>query len=124
APGETLAIAQVHDVERLLRRQHRTMAAARMVGMSMGDDGPCHRSDGIDVEAARLAPESGGGGGPDVFRSPFCHIGSQLSSYYLRVFENARAPVPVLRRSDRRPSLRIRARPAIEGRSCCRRRHT
>ena len=32
------------------------------------------------------------------------------------------APVPVLRRSDGRPPVRIRARPAIEGRSCRRRR--
>ena len=35
--GEILAVAQPHQVERLLRRQHRAVAGARVVGMAMGD---------------------------------------------------------------------------------------
>ena len=36
---EVLAIAQPHHVERFLRRQHRAMAGAGVVGMAMGDHG-------------------------------------------------------------------------------------
>ena len=35
--GEILAVAQPHQVERLLRRQHRAVAGARMVGMAVRD---------------------------------------------------------------------------------------
>ncbi len=35
--GEILAVAQPHQVERLLRRQHRAVAGARVVGMAVRD---------------------------------------------------------------------------------------
>src|SRR5262249_36583082 len=57
--GEVLAIAQSHDVERFLRRQHRAMAGTGVVGMAMRDHGPLDRADGINMEAARLAAEAG-----------------------------------------------------------------
>ena len=39
--GEVLAVAQPHQVERLLRGQHRAVAGAGMVGMAVGDHAPC-----------------------------------------------------------------------------------
>ena len=38
--GEILAVTQPHEIERLLRRQHRAMAGARMVGMGVRDQRP------------------------------------------------------------------------------------
>ena len=38
--GGRSAVAQPHHVERFLRRQHRAMAGAGVVGMAMGDHGP------------------------------------------------------------------------------------
>ncbi|MGY4600686.1 hypothetical protein ACVWXL_008432 [Bradyrhizobium sp. GM22.5] len=52
--GKILAIAQPHHVQRFLRRQHRAVAGAGMVGMAVGDHGPLDRPDGVDMEAARL----------------------------------------------------------------------
>ena len=137
--GEILAIAQPHDVERFLRRQHRAMAGAGMVGMAVRDHGALDGADRIDMEAARLAAQAGGDRHQDVLRSHFGHIGSGTvirqsallsdelqpdcrSSCHDRFPSMPAAPVPLLRRSARRPPLRIRARSAIEGRSCCRRR--
>ena len=51
--GKARAVAQPHDVQRLLRRQHRAMAGARMVGMAMRDHGLVHRPGRVDVEARR-----------------------------------------------------------------------
>ena len=57
--GEILAIAQPHDVERFLRRQHRAMAGARMVGMAMRDQGLVDRPGRVDMKAAGLAADAG-----------------------------------------------------------------
>src|ERR1700752_2869179 len=73
--GKVLAIAQPHNVERLLRRQHRAMAGARMVGMAMGDHGPLDRAYRIDVEIAGFAVETGGNGAEDVLGSHLTNIG-------------------------------------------------
>ena len=47
---EILAIAQPHHVERFLRRQHRAMAWAGVVGMAVGDYGALDGSNRIDME--------------------------------------------------------------------------
>ena len=65
--GEILAVAQPHDVERFLRRQHRAMAGARMVGMAMRDQRLLDRPGRIDMEAAALAAHAGRGRQQDVF---------------------------------------------------------
>src|SRR3546814_2538708 len=44
------AIAQRHDRQRLRRREHRMMAAARMVGVTVGHRGALDRARGIDPE--------------------------------------------------------------------------
>src|SRR4051812_41242202 len=67
--GESLAIAQPHDVERFLRRQHRAVTGARMVGMPMRDDGPRDGADRIDMEAAGFAAKAGGDRFEDVLRT-------------------------------------------------------
>ena len=50
--GEIVAVAQPHQVERLLRRQHRAVAGARVVGVAVRDHGLVHRPGRIDVEPA------------------------------------------------------------------------
>ena len=66
-PGEALAVAQAHDVERLLRRQHGAMAGPRVVGMAVRNQGLLDRAGRIDVEAAGLAADPGRGRDEDVF---------------------------------------------------------
>src|SRR3546814_10140611 len=60
------AIAQRHDRQRLRRREHRMMAAARMVGVTVGHRGALDRARGIDpevggphIEAVRMRFEPG-----------------------------------------------------------------
>ena len=65
--GEVLAVAGRHDAERLARRQHRAVAGAGMVGMAVGDQRPLDRPRRVDVEAAGLRLEAGGGGAEEVF---------------------------------------------------------
>src|SRR5262249_14868412 len=67
--GEILAITQPHQVERLLRCQHRAVAGAGVVGMGMGDDGALDRAGRIDMESAAFAANAGRGGDENVFRS-------------------------------------------------------
>ena len=67
--GEILAVAQPHQVERFLRRQHRAVAGAGMVGMGVGDQRPLHRPRRVDVKAAELAAHAGRRRQQDVFRS-------------------------------------------------------
>ena len=57
--GEIDAIAKPHDVERFLRRQHRAVPGARVVGMAVGDDGLVHRLGRVDMKAAALAAHAG-----------------------------------------------------------------
>src|SRR6516225_9287752 len=54
-----LAIARLHDRDRLGRRQHLLVAGASVVAVPMGDDGARPRPRRIDVEVARLAVEPG-----------------------------------------------------------------
>src|ERR1700743_2311793 len=74
-PGEIVAIAQPHHVERFLRRQHRAMAGSGMIGMAVGDDRALDRPYRIDMEAAGLAAESGGDGHQNVLRAHAPYIG-------------------------------------------------
>ncbi len=67
--GEILAVAQPHQVERLLRRQHRAVAGAGMVGMGMRDQRPLDRPRRVDMEAAALAADAGRRRHQDVFRT-------------------------------------------------------
>jgi hypothetical protein len=58
--GKIFAVAQPHEIERLLRRQHRAMAGAGMVGMAMRDQRPLDRTGRVDVEVAELAAHARG----------------------------------------------------------------
>ena len=69
AAGEILAVAQTHDVQCLLRRQHSAMARAGMIGMTVGDQRPLNRPHRIDMKAAGLAAEAGGHRHQDVLRA-------------------------------------------------------
>ena len=53
--GERVAIAQPHQLQGFLCRQHRAMTGAGMIGMAVADDGPGDRAHGIDMKAARWA---------------------------------------------------------------------
>ncbi|MDT4871374.1 hypothetical protein FQZ97_1064990 [compost metagenome] len=53
APGAILAIAHLHDGDRIGRRQNRAVPAARVVGMAMGDDGAVARRRRIDIGVDR-----------------------------------------------------------------------
>ena len=71
--GEVLAHAKPHDIQRLLCRQHRAMAGARVIGMAVGDDGARDRTRRIDMEIAGRATKPLGAvrqhvGGCQVFR--------------------------------------------------------
>ena len=57
--GEIVAIAKPHQVESFLRGKHRAMAGTRMIGMTVGNHGPVHRTGGIDMKAAALAAHAG-----------------------------------------------------------------
>jgi len=74
-PGKILAIAQPHDVECFLRRQHRAVAGTGVVGMAMGNDGPLDRPHRVDMKAARLAAQPGRYRCQDVLRSHDPDIG-------------------------------------------------
>ena len=65
--GEVLAVAQPHQIERLLRRQHGAVAGAGVVGMRVRDQRPLDRTRRVDVEAAALAAHAGRRRHQDVF---------------------------------------------------------
>ncbi len=69
AACEIVAVAQPHQVERLLGGQHRAMAGPGVVGMAVGDHGALDRPHRIDMKAAGLAAQSGGNGHQDVLRT-------------------------------------------------------
>src|ERR1700738_5390219 len=110
------------------------MAVPGMVGMAVGEHGPLHRPYRIDMKAARLAAEAGGDGHQDVLRTHLRYIvprelhsslvvsPCRLTTSKPVIGSDARASIPVIRRSDRRPPVRFRARPAAERRPCRRRR--
>ncbi len=58
AAGEVLAVAQPHDVERLLRGEHRAVTGARVVRVAMRDQRPLDRAGRVDVEAAGFAADA------------------------------------------------------------------
>ncbi len=68
APGEILAIAQRHDLQRLARRHHRAMAGAGVVGMAMGHQRARHGAEGVDVEIPHGAVKPGLGRIDDLLR--------------------------------------------------------
>ncbi len=57
--GEIRAVAQAHDVERLLRRHHLAVAGAGMVGMAMGDQCTLDGTNRIDMEITGRGIEAG-----------------------------------------------------------------
>src|SRR5262245_51111725 len=103
--GEIVAIAQPHHVERLLRRQHRAVAGPRMVGMAMGDDRALDRADGIDMEATRLAAETGGSWQQDVLGTHPAYIGNVAAMF-------SRLTRPLTRAFISRKSAAFHAGPA------------
>ncbi|GAB1717270.1 MAG: hypothetical protein NTAFB05_23120 [Nitrobacter sp.] len=50
-----IAVTQPHDIERFLRREHRAVTGAGMIGMTVSDDRAIHGTHRIDMEAARPA---------------------------------------------------------------------
>jgi hypothetical protein len=58
--GEGLAVTQAHQVERLLRGEHRAVASARVVGMTMRDHSLVHGPCGVDMETTDFAVHAGG----------------------------------------------------------------
>ena len=79
-PAKFVAVAQPHQVERLLRRQHRAVARPRMVGMAVGDHGLVDRPRRVDMEAAGLAAQAGRRRRQQVFGThgaEICHIGAE-----------------------------------------------
>ena len=68
AAGEILAVAQPHEVERFLRREHGAVAGPRVVGMAVGDERLLHRPGRVDVKAAELAAHARWRREEDVFR--------------------------------------------------------
>src|SRR4029450_2673057 len=59
--GEVFSVSQAHQIERLLGGKHRAVAGARVVGMAVCDERFVHRARGVDIKAADLAAEAGGG---------------------------------------------------------------
>ena len=72
---EIVAIAQPHQIQRFLGGQHRAVAGTGMIGVPVGDHGPLDRAYRVDMEASRLAAQSGGHRGQEVVRTHPPHIG-------------------------------------------------
>ena len=79
--GKIVAIAQPHHVERLLRRQHRTVAGTGVIGMAVCDDRALDGADRIDMKAAGLAAQAGGDGQQDVLRTHPAYIGDVAAMF-------------------------------------------
>ena len=88
-PGKVFAVAQPHEIERLLRRQHRAMAGARMVGMAVRDQRPFDRPGRVDVEVAELAAYARGRKRENVFSTHRCQICCSLMSRTLGAVREA-----------------------------------
>src|SRR4051812_23989641 len=81
--GEIVAVAEPHQVERLLRGQHRAVARPRVVGVAVGDHGLVDRTRRIDMETADLAAHAGrrrrqklfGAHCTETHGAEICHIG-------------------------------------------------
>ncbi len=67
--GEIVAVAQPHQIERLLGRQHGAVSGAGMIGMGVRDQRPLHRARRIDMETAEFAAHAGRRRHEDVFRT-------------------------------------------------------
>ena len=59
APGEIVAVARRHDLQRLGGGQHRAMPGARVVAVTVGDQRARHRPRRVDMEIARRTIEAG-----------------------------------------------------------------
>ena len=119
--GKILAVAQPHQVERFLRRQHGAMAGPRMVGMAMRDQRLVDTPGRIDIEAAPLAAHASRRRHQNVFRSHPCQIGRDVRAFafaWPAAVLGDRAAVRLLRRSRRRPALQICARLCRARRFC------
>ena len=67
--GKILAVAQPHEIEGFLRRQHGAVAGAGMVGMRVRDQRPLDRPRRIDMKRADFAAYAGRRRRQDVFRT-------------------------------------------------------
>src|SRR5262249_20538458 len=65
--GEVFAVAQTHEIERLLGAENGAVAGARVIGMGVGDHSFVHRTWWLDMEAANLAATPGGRSHENVF---------------------------------------------------------
>src|SRR5262249_7472325 len=65
--GEVFAVAQTHEIERLLGAKNSAVAGARVIGMAVCDHSFVHRTRRIDMEAANLAANTGGRSHENVF---------------------------------------------------------
>src|SRR5262249_16372803 len=72
--GEGLAVTQAHQVERLLRGEHRAVAGARMIGMTMRDHSLVHGPCGVDMETADFAVHAGRRGQENIFGAHWLEI--------------------------------------------------
>src|SRR5437588_9894882 len=68
APGEVVTIAQPHQIERFLRRQHGAVTRAGVIAMGMRDEGTLDRICWIDVEFAERAAHAATRSHHDVLR--------------------------------------------------------
>src|SRR5262245_65987866 len=53
------AVAQAHEVERLVSGKHGAMPRTRVIGVAVRDHSFVHRARGVDMEAANLAANAG-----------------------------------------------------------------
>lgn len=58
ATGEVLAVADRHDRQGLWRSGDHPVARPSVVGMTMGDHGPVHGADRVDIKVSRRAVET------------------------------------------------------------------
>jgi hypothetical protein len=69
--GKILAVAQPHQIERLLCRQHGAVAGAGMVGMRVRDQRALDRARRVDMETTEFATYAGRRRHQDVFGTHF-----------------------------------------------------
>ena len=88
AVGEIVAVAQPHHIEGFLRRQHRAVTGAGVIGMAVRNHGALDGPYGIDMKAAGLAAQAGGHRHQDVL---WTHVGYIVR---LELHSSLAEPVP------------------------------
>jgi len=64
---EIFAVAQAHEVERLLSSKHGAVPGTRVIGVAVSDHSFVNRARGVDMEAADLAADAGGRSQENIF---------------------------------------------------------